>query len=178
MTDFHTSRGPTGGGRSFPAWGILALAAGGVILLFILLAVGGLVAYSLLKPTPDATEVLEGLKDEGLPVGQSEIYTAENDPNELLGRPGQYSGKVTFKDTRLSTDDLAGDSFDVRNGGSIETFENEEDAATRQEYLKAVSEIPMFAEYAFREGTVLLRVSTRLTPSQAAEYEAALKEAV
>jgi integrase len=33
-----------------------------------------------------AEEALQGLKDEGMPIGDSVTYTAENDPNELLGR--------------------------------------------------------------------------------------------
>jgi hypothetical protein len=41
---------------------------------------------------PDnATEVVQALENEGMPIGESKTYTAENDPNELLGRPSQYT---------------------------------------------------------------------------------------
>lgn len=137
-----------------------------------------LLVVSLLSETPDAAEVLEELKDQGLPVGQSEVYTAENDPNELLGRPGQYTGKASFKDTRLPPDELAGEDFDVANGGSVEVFANEDEAIKRQEYLETVTQsMPMFAEYAYRSDTVLLRLAKRLTPDQASDYESALQEA-
>jgi hypothetical protein len=40
-----------------------------------------------------------------------------------------------FKDTRLNPDPFA-DKFDVQNGGSIEVFENEDDAIARAKYVK------------------------------------------
>ena len=122
-----------------------------------------------------ADEVLQGLKDEGIPIGESVAYTAKNDPNELLGRPNQYSSKVNFKDTRLKPDEIAR-GFDVQNGGSIEVFETQDDATVRKEYLKGIGKVPLFSEYSYREGTVLLRLSHQLTPEQAAAYEDALKE--
>ena len=112
-----------------------------------------------------------------MPIGESIAYTAKNDPNELLGRPNQYNSKVNFKDTRLKPDEIAR-GFDVQNGGSIEVFENQDDATTRKEYLKGIGKVPLFSEYSYREGTVLLRLSHRLTPEQAAEYEDALKDLV
>ncbi len=119
---------------------------------------------------PDnATEVVQALENEGMPIGESKTYTAENDPNELLGRPGQYTSKVIFKDTRLKPDPIASE-FDVQNGDSVEVFENEDDAIRRQKYLEAITKgFSPFNEYAYREGTVLLRISHRLTPEQADE---------
>jgi hypothetical protein len=124
-----------------------------------------------------ADEVLQGLKDRGMPIGESIAYTAKNDPNELLGRPDQYTSKVNFRDTRLKPDEIAR-GFDVQNGGSIEVFEDQDDATARKEYLKSIGKVPLFSEYLYREGTVLLRLSHRLTSEQAAEYENALKDLV
>src|SRR5258708_6830262 len=45
-----------------------------------------------------AAQILQLLKAQGLPIGAGIIYTAENDANHLLGRPGQYTGKVNFID--------------------------------------------------------------------------------
>lgn len=122
-----------------------------------------------------ADEVLQGLKDNDMPIGESVAYTAKNDPNDLLGRPNQYTSKVTFEDTRLKPDPMA-NKFDVQNGGSIEVFENKDDAIRRKEYVGDIGKsFSPFSEYIYREGTVLLRLSHRLTPKQAAEYEDVLK---
>jgi len=111
-----------------------------------------------------------------MPIGESVVYTAKNDPNDLLGRPNQYTGKATFEDTRLKPDPMA-NKFDVQNGGSIEVFENQDDAITRKEYIESIGKgFSPFSEYVYREGTILLRVSHRLTPKQATEYEDALKD--
>jgi hypothetical protein len=59
-------------------------------------------AISDLSEPEDANEVVQRLEAEGMPIGESKAYSAENDPNELLGRPGQYTSKVIFKDTRLN----------------------------------------------------------------------------
>src|SRR6266496_5060912 len=47
-----------------------------------------------------ADQILQGLMPHGLPIGESFTYTADKDVNKLLGRPGQYVGKLNFKDTR------------------------------------------------------------------------------
>ena len=38
--------------------------------------------------TPD--EVIAALRSAGLPIGAVRSYTETNDPNKLMGRPGQY----------------------------------------------------------------------------------------
>ncbi|HEU5117906.1 MAG TPA: hypothetical protein VFT74_14865 [Isosphaeraceae bacterium] len=94
------------------------------------------------------------------------IYTAENDENHLLGRPGQYVGKANWSDTRDP------DSVDIY---SVETFANSQDLGRRQAYLKTVTQsVAAFCEYNFTEGLVLLRISCHLTPAQAADYDNAL----
>lgn len=120
-----------------------------------------------------AADVLSQLKSKGLPVGQSVTYTAETDVNNLLGRPGQYTSKVNFQDTRLAPQST---NFDVGDGGSIEVFANAEDARRRRDYVEAISKSASFlVEYQYLEGLVLLRLSRRLTPDQAAAYQTALK---
>src|SRR2546421_8416985 len=92
-------------------------------------------------PTPhvahagqSADQLLQGLKSHGLPVGVSFTYTAANDLNHLLGRPGQYIGKVNFKDTRI-TGYGQGANISVSDGGSIEVFTNPTEAKKRFSYL-------------------------------------------
>lgn len=111
-------------------------------------------------------------------VGSAKIsgtVTAENDPNKLLGRPHQYTSKITFDDTRIAAVDVSGtDKGDVERGGAIEAFANPADAKARAEYIQTVTKsMPMLAEYDYVHGSVLVRVSRYLTPEQAAEYEAA-----
>ena len=132
------------------------------------------------EPTPEPTEtpevstmtaeiVLNVLADSGLPIGDSIVYTAETDPNELLGRPGGYVGKVNFRDTRLPVEYQ--DEFDTGDGGSIEVFPTVEAATLRAEYIAAIGAAsPAFSEYHVQNGNVLLRLSRRLTPDQVEEY--------
>jgi hypothetical protein len=163
----------------------LAIGAAIVLVVLVLLGVviatigvtgsGSQVSLPSFRAPQSASEVLQELKDKDMPIGQNVAYTAKNDPNDLLGRPNQYSSKVNFKDTRLKPDSLA-DDLNVQEGGSIEVFKNQDDAITRKQYIESIGKgFAPFSEYTYREGTVLLRLSHQLTPKQAAEYENALK---
>ncbi len=44
-------------------------------------------------PPPSPEVVVRELEARGVPVGEVEVYNEDNDPNKLLGRPGQYVGK-------------------------------------------------------------------------------------
>jgi hypothetical protein len=126
----------------------------------------------------NAVLVLRRLERAGLPIGSYVNYTAATDGNHLLGRPGQYVSKVNFQDKRIDPKDAL-DPTDITAGGSIETFDNEDDAQRRYDYVHAISTgSSLFAEYEYLRGTVLFRISNILTPNQAAEYERALKTIV
>ncbi|MFD8394921.1 hypothetical protein ACFV2N_38470 [Streptomyces sp. NPDC059680] len=105
----------------------------------------------------------------------SGTVTADDDPNHLLGRPGQYTSKVTFSDSRIKAADVEGTKAgDVDRGGAVEVFADPADAATRAKYIQAVTKsMPALAEYDYVHGTVLVRVSHYLTPAQAAAYKTA-----
>ncbi|MGW3159441.1 hypothetical protein [Streptomyces sp. NPDC001089] len=105
----------------------------------------------------------------------SGTVTAENDPNKLLGRPNQYTSKITFTDSRISADDVTGtDKGDVSRGGAIEAFGSPADATARAKYIQAVTKgMPALSEYDYVHGTIVVRVSHYLTPKQAAAYESA-----
>lgn len=105
----------------------------------------------------------------------SDVVTAENDGNHLLGRPGQYTSKIDFTDSRIKASDVEyTKKGDVDRGGSIEVFADPTDAAARAKYIQAVTKsMPALAEYDYVQGTVLVRVSHYLTPTQAAEYKTA-----
>ncbi|WP_316528209.1 hypothetical protein [Kitasatospora brasiliensis] len=102
--------------------------------------------------------------------------TAEDDPNHLLGRPGQYTSKVTFTDSRVKEGDVEGEDADsVARGGAVEVFATEADAKARAKYIQGiVKSLPAALEYDFVHGTVLIRVSKFLTPDQADGYKGAI----
>ncbi|WP_234537433.1 hypothetical protein [Streptomyces shenzhenensis] len=105
----------------------------------------------------------------------SGTVTADNDPNHLLGRPNQYTSKITFDDTRISADDVSGtDKGDVDRGGAIEVFGSPADAQARAKYILSVTKsLPMLSEYDYVHGAAVVRVSHYLTPKQAADYKSA-----
>lgn len=115
-------------------------------------------------------EIVAAFKAAGLPIGTVQVYDAKNDPNKLLGRPGQYTAKFNFADTRLEQPE------DDVTGGSIESFASDKDLKNRVAYVKSITEsTPMFAEYQYTNGLMFLRLDKGLTPDQAAEYDKVLQ---
>lgn len=125
-----------------------------------------------------AEQVIARLAEKVGTARLSVVYDAATDPNELLGTPGAYTSKAAFTDTRIDpagADDTELGSVEL--GGSVEVFPDETDARARKQYLdETIADLPIdVSEYSYVDGPVLLRVSRRLTPEQAAEYEAALQ---
>lgn len=104
--------------------------------------------------------------------------TEANDGNHLLGRPHQYTSAMKFSDSRVKASDVAGDEKDdVSRGGGIEVFANHGDAQARADYIQAIVKAsPIFAEYDYVSGNVVIRVSHYLTPAQAAGYKTAAEK--
>lgn len=104
--------------------------------------------------------------------------TEANDGNHLLGRPHQYTSAMKFSDSRIKASDVAGDEKDdVTRGGGLEVFANHADAQARADYIqKIVQAAPIFAEYDYIAGNIVIRVSHLLTPTQAGEYKTAAKK--
>ena len=114
-----------------------------------------------------AEEYVSKLKEVSLAIGETIVYTAETDSNNLLGRPNQYTSKVNFADTTLEQFES-----DDPQGGSVEVFNNGADAKKRKEYIDSIGkESPMFIEYSYINGGTLLRLNKALTPEQAKKYE-------
>jgi len=119
----------------------------------------------------DAGPLVAELKARGLPIAEIKTFTAADDPNDQLGRPGGYKSKTSWHDSRVDEDDEVG----VDGGGSIEAFDNAKDAKKRYDYVDALSHgNAMFNEYHWLVGKAFLRVSKRLTPDEAEAYHAAL----
>ena len=100
------------------------------------------------------------------------VYDEETDPNENLGRPGQYIGKADFFDDRME------DTED--NAGTIEFFSSKSDCNDRYEYLCKLSDPELGVlgvnQYIYKYDLAVFRVSFDLTPTQAEEYKAAMDE--
>jgi len=118
----------------------------------------------------NARQVVDGLKKAGLPLGKVEFYTAETDPNKLLGRPGNYVEKANWADKRA--DQIGGDMV----GGSVEVFASQDDLSRRKTYLDGFAKSGgIFSMYVYTAKNVLLHIDGALSPKQAAGYERALK---
>jgi hypothetical protein len=120
---------------------------------------------------PSAMAIVEYLQASGFPIGDVVAFTEETDPNGLLGQPGAYIEKVTFKDARLQDQGLR-----LESGGTVEVFRREQDARERQRYLRTSSAgISLATEYSEVAGPVLLRLSRGLAPEAAEAYFDALE---
>jgi hypothetical protein len=124
---------------------------------------------------PTARQLVLGLRSAGLPVGKMRVYTAATDGNHLLGRPGAYTGKVSFRDTRIHD---GGGGYAVSSGGSLEIYASSADATRRAAYVSAIfssSSPAVPTEHDVVRGRVFLRLSHVLTPAQVRAYVAALR---
>ena len=123
-------------------------------------------------PTPavlSAEAIRQSLQASGLPVTQVVIHTTESDPNKLLGRPGQYTVKLTWTDSRAPEEE---------GRCTIEVFPDDTAMRARATYTATIAATGgIFARYQYlkAERRALLRLPSDLTPAQAAEYEAWLR---
>ncbi|TDD88369.1 hypothetical protein [Actinomadura rubrisoli] len=128
-----------------------------------------------------ARQVMAALKAAGAPIGKVTVYTAENDPNGKLGRPGQYTSKAASVDRRVPASKVVGaEPGAVDFGCGVEVFPDEASARARSEFIQqAQKSLQGMAgsEYDYLRGGVLLRVTGHLTPRQAAVYQRALNKA-
>jgi hypothetical protein len=117
-----------------------------------------------------AEAVFSAFKEAGFPVKDEVQYTEETDNNNLLGRPGQYVGKINFSDERSIKKATA------KQGNTIEVFANNEDLERRKNYTETISKSGgVFAQYIYAHKNVLLRLDHQLVPKDAGEYERVLK---
>lgn len=118
--------------------------------------------------------IVRALKAHGLPIGQITVFDASTDPAHLLGRPGYYTGKAAFGDTRVKK---SHDPSDFGAGGGVELFADAGQAKRRVDFMRSLAtSSAAFDEYNYRRGRVYLRISTELAPAQAHQYEVALNE--
>lgn len=109
-------------------------------------------------------QIIEAFKEAELAISGIKIYTEETDPNNLLGRPGQYIGKANWADSRIEQ------YGEKPIGGTIEIFDSKKALKTRKEYIEPIIAQPLFAQYMFVHKNAILRLENELTPTQAEEY--------
>jgi hypothetical protein len=123
-------------------------------------------------PTPEAGDAVKeifdaaivgSLKGSGLPLSAIQALTAETDPEKLLGKPGQYSSKIAFKDNRTA-----------RAEGAVEVFPDEPALKGRADRLEAMArQNPQLAKWIYSSAStrMLVHVTKDLTPAQAKAYQ-------
>ena len=119
--------------------------------------------------------VAESLKTQIPAVGAIVKLTENNDTNNLIGRPGQYDAATFMQDTRLSCK-AKGDYQELATscGAKVERWASNADAQARAaDIQKKLKDYGLGAEYDYVRGTLVLRVSGDLKPSQAKAYETA-----
>lgn len=118
-----------------------------------------------------ADDVAKLLAKAALPVQNVTVLDAATDPNSLLGRPGQYTSKITFFDGRHPK---PGDGSDTGEN-TIEVFSNAADAKTRHDYVEQVTKgMPMLTQYMLLQGKALVRFDKVMLPAEVDGYKAAL----
>jgi hypothetical protein len=97
-----------------------------------------------------------------------QTYTAEDDPNHLLGRPNGYSSKTTFGDSHVKADDVGYLKEDaVERGGSVEVHHDEAAKARKGLHPGSGKGPARSRRIRLRQGCVSVRASRFLTPDQA-----------
>ncbi len=128
--------------------------------------------------TLDAAAVTKALLGKIGTTSLVKVYTAEDDPNMILGRPNGYTSKTAFADSRVPASKSKGTEVDaLERGGSVEVYPTTEGAKRRSDYIQAVlgGGGILGTEYHFIRDGALVRVTGILTPTQAAVYKEALE---
>ena len=115
-----------------------------------------------------AQSVLNKLKEtESSFITKELILTVANDKDNLIGRPNQYTEKITWNDNRAQHS---------KTVSSIEVFKTTKNATTRKIYLeKAMKSSPSLIQYIEQKNNMLLRIEGNLKPVEAAGYTKAFK---
>lgn len=112
-----------------------------------------------------ASNIIKYFDDNDAPNLGEYIERTESD-DKLLGRPEQYTSKVSFKITTIEFNE------DEPYDGCIEVFNNNDDAHKRyNEVSSIIEQYPMFKEYIYLKENVFLRMKYDVLPSDEKIYE-------
>lgn len=134
------------------------------------------------SPTPTPTPISEMnaaaiariLKQQVKGVRRLTVINEDNDANNLIGRPGGYTSAAVLTDKQGDTSDS---EPGVAWGATVEVFPSHADAQRRKDYIQGIlTSSPMLGtEYDYVADGALLRVTGKLKPSRAKEYETAFR---
>ncbi len=126
-----------------------------------------LVRRDSLQSNMTAEQIVNGLKEAGLPIGATLVYTEENDSSHLIGRPNQYISRTAFADTNVEQSTYASAT---PNGGQVKVFTTIADALSEYRSSGAV--------YRYKVGNVVLYLDTEVLPENALKYQEAFYKVV
>lgn len=119
------------------------------------------------EPKVTVESVIEQLKESGLPIEYSIVYTSENDPNGS-GKKA-YLQKGNFADSTIESEY----SKDQPLSGSVEVFPSNKEAIERADYIAGFGGLSDFG-YQIIADTVLLRLNTGFDRSAVEKYAQAI----
>lgn len=114
--------------------------------------------------------ILDVLVAAGIPIGEITVYTGGEDPDPASGYIAQPTVKVNWHDKRLK---VPADTSKVKvlDGGGLEFYADFMEAQARFSQLGQAHDVdPSMSEYDHLNGSVVLRLSGKLTPAQAEQY--------
>lgn len=121
-----------------------------------------------------ARQALDKLIAGGIVATNPKTQTENDDPNNLLGRPGQYTSRASAD---VEGGDLTAKDGAIDRGIVVEAFPSAADAQRRSDYIEGILKgSPLLGtEWHYLSGAVLVRVTGKVKPSAAAKVEAAVK---
>jgi hypothetical protein len=112
--------------------------------------------------------VLDKVKTSTSTVMATRVITKDTDPENSLGKTGQYQYAGSFYDSRTGYSPV-GDDYSTAAGGAIEIYATEKDATARGEYLAQLQTGANQAGAYKVAGKSVLRVSRDYTANQQIE---------
>ncbi|MEU2201567.1 hypothetical protein [Isoptericola sp. NPDC019482] len=123
------------------------------------------------SPAPESAKELASQLVDAVDTATSfTLITEDNDPNDLIGRPGGYEDAAVIMDSTVKCSDGLGADC----GATVEIFGSVADAVDRADYIQGLlkSSPILGQEYDYvDDGGALLRVSGEIKPSIAAQYQ-------
>lgn len=117
---------------------------------------------------PDTSVVINRIK-EITDISDIGYVTAENDPNQMLGKDGGYSGCIYFTLKNIDLKKVSGKNPIERGtdaGGAVEIFATKEDALSRCDYLNQFKNTLLYSGSYAAVGTLVIRISYLLDDNQ------------
>lgn len=138
------------------------------------------IALRELVVDPTASNVIERLRT--VPhIIAAEAVTPENDPNGLLNQQEGYSAMVYFSYSLIIQDKVYGEGVvgkGTSGGGSVEVYPTVEQAEARNDYISQFDGTDLAPGYHEVVGSIVVRISDRLTPERQQKLAAEVVEAL